>query len=438
MDEIILDLKEKMFNLTKEFCFPYRCLNNEFTIGDFDNESVNFDLPIAIDLQNVLHNRSWIELDLYKLGKSKLECLKDLFGEKYGNFIKFEDDARYVAKNWIEEATRVFALASTKKRETLLHVGCDSALEGLVFHGGYKKVILSDVSDHQLCLAKKSAPYASVFKNRSENLFNIKNGVVDMYVALRVFSSYGINYISALKEAYRVLKNNGEILISIPNGYRAKDDTILPGQIYGEKKASICGVKPFRDSFKCLKIMLQLGFSNLKVHMGQCEIYISGIKNKLLELNGVDVGSSDHIPVCFYSEWMPTSWLGNYFISPMKIDNIDYLSVEHYFQGAKFKDVEIVESIVDAEDPGSAKKIASKFYKHVRSDWALKRLNVMSRVVSEKFNQDKKLKELLLSTGNKKIIELSNRDMYWGEDLRGNGHNNMGRILMAVRDQFRS
>jgi len=56
--------------------------------------------------------------------------------------------------------------------------------------------------------------------------------------------------------------------------------------------------------------------------------------------------------------------------------------------------------------------------------------------IREKFkNQD--LRELLLSTGNEKLVETN----FWGDKFcgvyKGEGENNLGQIIMRVRDEIR-
>lgn len=46
------------------------------------------------------------------------------------------------------------------------------------------------------------------------------------------------------------------------------------------------------------------------------------------------------------------------------------------------------------------------------------------------------LKELLLSTDNLPIIEHTNNDSYWGDGGDGMGKNQLGQILMEVRNKL--
>lgn len=61
----------------------------------------------------------------------------------------------------------------------------------------------------------------------------------------------------------------------------------------------------------------------------------------------------------------------------------------------------------------------------------------MAQVVLAKFSQGPTLKGLLLSTGDRPIIEASPTDAYWGWGPDQTGVNRLGLILMLVRDQIR-
>ena len=72
----------------------------------------------------------------------------------------------------------------------------------------------------------------------------------------------------------------------------------------------------------------------------------------------------------------------------------------------------------------------------VRRDWDDVKLDVMLWGVREKFKHTD-LKDLLLSTGDEELVEGNTwNDTYWGI-CRGEGQNNLGKILMKVRMELR-
>ena len=62
----------------------------------------------------------------------------------------------------------------------------------------------------------------------------------------------------------------------------------------------------------------------------------------------------------------------------------------------------------------------------------------MRKAVLAKFETHADLRELLLGTGDEKLIEKTTDDKYWGCGTDGTGKNRLGQILMEVRATQRS
>ncbi len=110
---------------------------------------------------------------------------------------------------------------------------------------------------------------------------------------------------------------------------------------------------------------------------------------------------------------------------------------EHYFQAQKFLDKRHQEAIREANSPMIAARMGRDRKKKLRRDWESAKVNVMREAVLAKFTQHEELRELLLSTGDAKIVEHTERDDYWGDGGDGRGKNMLGRILMDVREKLR-
>lgn len=67
-----------------------------------------------------------------------------------------------------------------------------------------------------------------------------------------------------------------------------------------------------------------------------------------------------------------------------------------------------------------------------RIDWENIKNQVMWKALVAKFSQHEVLKQLLLSTGNRTLIEDSPHDSYWGIGNDGKGLNMLGKMLEAV------
>ena len=137
--------------------------------------------------------------------------------------------------------------------------------------------------------------------------------------------------------------------------------------------------------------------------------------------------------------------MSNFHKSIIVVDNIEYLTSEHYFQCMKFPDANIQERIRQMPTPMMAAQEGRKRYTgssiecyRIRPDWEQVKNSVMEKGVLAKFTQHKDLQVQLLSTGDAILIEHTRNDRYWGDGGDGSGQNWLGRTLMNVRDQLRN
>lgn len=119
----------------------------------------------------------------------------------------------------------------------------------------------------------------------------------------------------------------------------------------------------------------------------------------------------------------------------MTIDGKDYKTVENYVQSKKFPDrSDWEDEIRVAIDPAKAKQLAES-HPYDKAWWEKNRKDVMLKGLLEKFKQNRKLLDLLKSTGTRPLIETSS-DPFWGRGRTGKGENWIGRLLESVRLQL--
>jgi ribA/ribD-fused uncharacterized protein len=137
---------------------------------------------------------------------------------------------------------------------------------------------------------------------------------------------------------------------------------------------------------------------------------------------------------------------------PIQINDLKYPTVEHYFQAQKareFNDEENLKKIMDTPSAKAVKALGKKVRNFVKEIWDDKRLDIMMRGVKAKFVQHPELQKQLVETGTKQIGEADARDSFWGigtsesteksaDPSKWKGQNRLGKILMALRDEFKS
>lgn len=144
--------------------------------------------------------------------------------------------------------------------------------------------------------------------------------------------------------------------------------------------------------------------------------------------------------VKFFGPYNANGQLSNFYPSEIKMeDKKIYPTVEHYYQSMKFvgSNDAFAEKVRQASTPALAKKMGGTREVKLRFDWEEKKLGIMREALLAKFIQHSFLKEFLLSTQSKHLIENSPYDSYWGAGKSGKGQNQMGILLMELRENLK-
>jgi ribA/ribD-fused uncharacterized protein len=129
-------------------------------------------------------------------------------------------------------------------------------------------------------------------------------------------------------------------------------------------------------------------------------------------------------------------FLSNFYPVEIKLDGIVYPNAETAFQAQKTLDVEERRKFSMLKNPVQAKRLGRKV--KLRDDWEEVKLEIMTEIVSQKFLQHPYLIEMLLQTGDEELVE-GNKwgDRFWGV-CKCKGENHLGKILMKIRDAYKS
>lgn len=171
-------------------------------------------------------------------------------------------------------------------------------------------------------------------------------------------------------------------------------------------------------------------------------------------------------PIRFFKD-TEYSELSNYhhLKTPITIGSKTYKSSEHAYQSLKFdwefstpEQKAYAEIVRGSKTPHMSKELANQKIKggyawrlklnpiiqewlekgvKPRDDFAQVKDAIMRQVCLAKFTQDEECRNVLLSTGNRKLIEQSCWDSYWGNGGDDSGLNKLGGILMEIREELR-
>lgn len=113
-----------------------------------------------------------------------------------------------------------------------------------------------------------------------------------------------------------------------------------------------------------------------------------------------------------------------------------------------FNDRESANKIIKEENPAKAKKLGREVKNFDDSLWSKVCYDFMYKVNYEKYSQNTRLKNILLNTGDKVLVEANPRDRRWAiglpaeddrvlDESQWQGENLLGKVLMQVRDELK-
>lgn len=138
-------------------------------------------------------------------------------------------------------------------------------------------------------------------------------------------------------------------------------------------------------------------------------------------------------PVCFYRIHEPFGEFSIFSPHPVKLKERLWPTTEHYFQAQRFAGTQHEEKVRLAASPMIAARMGRARSRPLRQDWERVKEDIMREALRVKFTQHAALRELLLSTRERPLIEHTKTDRYWGDGGDGSGRNRLGALLMELR-----
>ena len=208
------------------------------------------------------------------------KVLSSAFNTKYGSY-SYENDTRSVDKSWHERFQNILCSVVNSPLHTIkiIDVGVGSGHEAIKLFSDYDNVTFIDIARDGLRIIESQMPKSKTYMLNAEQLTNISSSTYDLYVSLRTYNSSFFDIVKALNEAFRVLKEDGKIIISIANGFlRIENKTIIPGLII--PRTDFVDIYRGVNIAKNIRnIMQQIGFYKINIIPSEAEIYITAKKD---------------------------------------------------------------------------------------------------------------------------------------------------------------
>ena len=166
------------------------------------------------------------------------------------------------------------------------------------------------------------------------------------------------------------------------------------------------------------------------------------LRLKFLPFWGHTPPSSGEIGAHVFSQWYPNDFT---------CDGATYRTAEHFMMAEKarlFDDQHHLNLILQAVTPAEAKKLGRQVRGFQDDLWNDRGVEIVTRGSIAKFGSDNALRDYLVGTGDRVLVEASPRDRVWGIGMGRNnpaveqpsqwrGKNLLGFALMQARAELR-
>lgn len=137
----------------------------------------------------------------------------------------------------------------------------------------------------------------------------------------------------------------------------------------------------------------------------------------------------------------PYGAFSNLYRRAIDFEGETFATSEHAYQAGKARKAEVRDWVLSAPSPALVAMAAhGLYYWDIAPGWSRMKFDRMRGVLRAKFTQHEDLKEMLLATGDARLVESATVDnevnRLWGE-VNGEGRNMLGQLLMELRTSLR-
>jgi ubiquinone/menaquinone biosynthesis C-methylase UbiE len=202
------------------------------------------------------------------------------FDRKYSSY-SYKEDVRGLGDFWQHDIRDVLNImdASDYPRRRIVNVGIGNGLEGLGLFDKCQHLTIVDLAEKSLKLAQANLPVATSILSPAEDIRKLRANSQDIYVSLRTYQSAFFHLDQAIREAYRLVRQGGVVLISISNAFIGQDGAVVPGHIV-PNSTIVDRNRPFLLAEKVRQKLNLFRFEGVGIRTGLSEIYIYGRRGR--------------------------------------------------------------------------------------------------------------------------------------------------------------
>jgi len=285
-------------------CHPHWLRVPESDKSELSSENFYAHFSVRTTLVNGIEERLGIDLSKIDLGRSlsladfQALCLargaerldvqkvlskirEDYFTVKYKDYT-YENDLRGLIPHWEDEVKAILKSFSVNlATSVVLDVGAGNGLEIPYLFNETLDLIALDVSLQMLEAVKREFPKFRTVHNTAEDMPDIDTESIDVYISLRTYQSSLFDIPAALREAQRVLKPRGILIISIANGFvdwEGDRKKVVRGLLIPGSSQIVDRSTPRKIADQVVDKLTDFGFESIGYSSAKTDIYIWGQK----------------------------------------------------------------------------------------------------------------------------------------------------------------
>ena len=253
------------------------------TFADYANSWLMTNVGVTLD-SGLLDSGLTVDdlvSDLAAMGIERGAALKaahELRGAYYTDKYSVYDDSadlRSIIPDWNQDLNEVYEFNRFDVGAAdVIYVGAGTGRDLPRVCPKSRSLLCVDVSEEMLKLVESHRADASTLPAAAERLRGIEDDSFDLYLSLRVFQSSLLSIRNALREARRVLRRGGLVVISIPDAYvdeHGTENRVVRGLLVGSR---IDQSRPHVIAGQILKSFSHLGFSQTGMIRKRADVYL--------------------------------------------------------------------------------------------------------------------------------------------------------------------
>jgi len=285
--ELITDiqsLNKDFFDMYKATFLPDTSLFATKQISEIIKEQLkgkNINIDISIDnwdftLRDIINYCSYSKQDYSDdIAKAIEEARGYAYDKKYSDY-SYDKDVRGLNAQWADEIRSILNrlnILDGYDSYNIIDVGEGNGLEAKALFQNNSNLTIVNISQSSLAQAKEIFTEANFILNSAENLIGVFTCSQDIYISLRVYQSSFFDINKAIEEAYRVLKPEGCIILSVANGFIGENNEIIPGLVIPGSRI-VDRNRPYTIADCIRRKLTLLNFNNIGIETGYGEIFI--------------------------------------------------------------------------------------------------------------------------------------------------------------------